>query len=632
MKKTSEHMQHLNSMHRSHSVAELEHSRSTVPRKKEARAMLLFLLNQAHAFSPMPDAGLNQYRFATGNHPPWKSPATLPVVGLGKRRLTSVSALRMLSDGNTEYEQSLLSRRMDGKRVKELLELPVPVLINKLDLLEDGLSLHPSDCAKILDKVCEYSAIAMDPETSSVSEDIELQKQLSSTYGILKKRGILNGFGSCASALVPMPKENFDTVRLKEQTGLPFTAFSPGKSSGLDLLAGSATAFAAILGDQALGLPSGSIAFSLLAALIADNLILRGSIGETIARKVKPAYREIVLKHEAGHLLVAYLLGNPIQACLLDSWSALKDGRFYGVQAGTVFYDPELGENMKSGRLSRTCLDRYSIVVMAGIAAEAMSKGQAEGGSADENAIIQLLSSLDGGKSWDVKRIQSQARWGVTQAFLLLRDHESAYKALCEALSEGASIGEAIMAIEGALSREDELPAAARIRALEWRPDKVPQPIQDKASTNSISQPSTLSATTPEVDLAKNKERKAEIDARLKEINAKLTPKDDEVRTKDKEAEIDAKMADNDAKLESKDDEVRTKDGKAEIDARLAEASQRSARLAEIQNSEEVKKDRQAEIDERLAEIAARLASDELDESPIETRVAETDSGSQGKL
>ena len=50
--------------------------------------------------------------------------------------------------------------------------------------------------------------------------------------------------------------------------------------------------------------------------------------------------------------------------------------------------------------------------VMGGIAAEASNNGKAEGGQSDESALIQLLAGLDGGKSWDLPRVQNQARAG----------------------------------------------------------------------------------------------------------------------------------------------------------------------------------------------------------------------------
>ena len=36
-----------------------------------------------------------------------------------------------------------------------------------------------------------------------------------------------------------------------------------------------------------------------------------------------------------------------------------------------MFFDPELGESMEKGSLARSVIDRYCVVVMGGIAAEA---------------------------------------------------------------------------------------------------------------------------------------------------------------------------------------------------------------------------------------------------------------------
>jgi hypothetical protein len=123
---------------------------------------------------------------------------------------------------------------------------------------------------------------------------------------------------------------------------------------------------------------------------------------------------------------------------------------------------------MAGGRLGREAVDRYSVVAMAGIAAEAAQNGRAEGGQADEAALIRLLGSLDGGKTWDLPRVRNQARWAASQALLLLREHGAAYKALCEALRRGESVGGSVMAIEAALEdafgRNGELPAQTRAR------------------------------------------------------------------------------------------------------------------------------------------------------------------------
>lgn len=49
-----------------------------------------------------------------------------------------------------------------------------------------------------------------------------------------------------------------------------------------------------------------------------------------------------------------------------------------GAQGGTVFADPAFAKGMASGKLTRTAIDRFSIVLMGGIAAEAIEYGTSE--------------------------------------------------------------------------------------------------------------------------------------------------------------------------------------------------------------------------------------------------------------
>ena len=220
---------------------------------------------------------------------------------------------------------------------------------------------------------------------------------------------------------------------------------------------------------------------------------------------------------------MAYLLGCPVEAVLLDGFQAMRDRRFAAGTAGTVFFDPELGAAMKRGELPRSAVDRYSVVVLAGIAAEAQQNGRAEGGQADEAALVRLLSSLDGGQSWDIPRIQNQARWGASQAVLLLREHEAAFTALCQALERGASVGECMVAIEAALATV-ELPTARR-RAL-----RAERAAEAAAAEEEVAAAAAAAAPKPSAEMLAQAEaqaeaqamRKREVAARLAQINEKL--------------------------------------------------------------------------------------------------------------
>ena len=107
---------------------------------------------------------------------------------------------------------------------------------------------------------------------------------------------------------------------------------------------------------------------------------------------------------------------------------------------------------MTQSRVTRSSLDRFAIVVMAGIAAEALMFDRAEGGADDEKQLIKLLTDIQ--PPWNIVRIQSQARWAVVQAFLLVKEHRASYDALVQVLTAKAgtgdvgSVGDLIEAVE----------------------------------------------------------------------------------------------------------------------------------------------------------------------------------------
>lgn len=391
-----------------------------------------------------------------------------------------------------------------------------------------------TQAAALLDVACALSSVGLssseqNPTKQENDYQRKQQEDLTAVYEALSNAGALRGFGSVsAAALLPLGIERKE-VSTDDQlllTGLPTTAFAPprgGSPSDIFLGAGSAALLAT--GAAALDLDVRVVIGVVGVALLADTVAFRGAIAESATRAFKPGYGTTVREHEAGHFLVAYLLGCPIEACLLDVWKAATDGRFSGA-AGTVFFDPQLGSAMNGGTITREIIDRYSVVVMAGIAAEAAQNQRAEGGQADESALIQLLGSLDGGRSWDINRIQNQARWASSQALLLLREHGGAYLALCAALERGESVGECVMAIENGLTesfgRSGELPAETRRRELEE--SRAAANVVLAAASSEASAAGSLSAVqvAEVVD-----ERQAQIAKRLEEIREQLRREND---------------------------------------------------------------------------------------------------------
>jgi hypothetical protein len=261
------------------------------------------------------------------------------------------------------------------------------------------------------------------------------------------------------------------------------------------------------------------VGFTFLVIMI-DRIVLNGATLETIFKVVSPELQQRIYHHEAGHFLLAYLLGCPIESIVVSAYAALQDPRFRNrpaFSAGTSFFDPVLSEQMNAavakksspvqngsssntvvgsttnkttGGVTRSSIDRYSMIVMAGIAAEADFYGQADGGASDEYALITFLSQLRSNApssrishtntesvTWDSDQIRNQARWGALQSMLLLRQYRPAYDAVVKALEYGGTLKDCIYAIEHA-GRKYNLPTRQ-----ERQPVGYIAPMNDHVST-----------------------------------------------------------------------------------------------------------------------------------------------------
>ena len=298
-----------------------------------------------------------------------------------------------------------------------------------VDVMEaESLELMADRVSALLDTACAVSTATAraltppggaPPNKATVELQSRQQEELLSVYAALARRGSLRGFGSiAATGLLPLSL-GVRTVTPEDQlrlTGLATSAFAPPSAgSASEIAAGTVSALLLSALSEALALDGRLVFGAAAVALVADQLLLGGVVAELASRAVRPGYGKTVREHEAGHFLIAYLLGLPVEACVLDVWAAARDGRFAGA-AGTVFLDPALGRAQASGTVTREIIDRYSVVVMGGIAAEAAQNGKAEGGQADEAALVELLGSLGGGAAWDGERVRNQARWASSQA------------------------------------------------------------------------------------------------------------------------------------------------------------------------------------------------------------------------
>lgn len=144
--------------------------------------------------------------------------------------------------------------------------------------------------------------------------------------------------------------------------------------------------------------------------------------------------RERVLHHEAGHFLVAYFLGIPITGYSLTAWEAFRQKQ--PGNGGVQFDTTPLENSGTQPNQINLMLDRFCTVWCAGIAAEILYYGQAEGG-ADDRAQLQLVLSELG---YPQSQRQQKEDWAKLQAKSLLERHEETYQALVKVMRQRASV------------------------------------------------------------------------------------------------------------------------------------------------------------------------------------------------
>ncbi|MEO0541912.1 MAG: ATP-dependent Zn protease [Cyanobacteria bacterium P01_A01_bin.105] len=155
-----------------------------------------------------------------------------------------------------------------------------------------------------------------------------------------------------------------------------------------------------------------------------------------------PEYRQRIVQHEAGHFLAAHLLEIPVTAYHLSAWDAMRAG--VPGSGGVQFDASDIEAEVEQGQLSAQQLDRYCTVWMAGIAAEELLYGTAQGGSDDRLKIQTLWQQLNRPLSEGPLKL----RWSTLQAKTLLSKQEPAYQALVKAMQTGASVADCTAEIE----------------------------------------------------------------------------------------------------------------------------------------------------------------------------------------
>lgn len=182
--------------------------------------------------------------------------------------------------------------------------------------------------------------------------------------------------------------------------------------------------------------PAGAAA-ALLGLAAIDTLSWRGR-GSTLlldwAARFSTAHRDRVIRHEAGHFLVAYLLGVPITGYTLSAWEAFRQGQ--SGLGGVSFDCSELDAELEQGKLSARSVDRFGTVWMAGAAAELLVYGNAEGGADDRQKFRTLWTQLQR----PAAEAHLKERLSALQAKTLLQSNWAAYEALVPQIEQRVSV------------------------------------------------------------------------------------------------------------------------------------------------------------------------------------------------
>ncbi|KAK5833575.1 ATP-dependent zinc metalloprotease FtsH 3 [Gossypium arboreum] len=318
---------------------------------------------------------------------------------------------------------------------------------NSDDSVEENGSLSTQSARSRIGDLGFFGGSVRDWEVLDTCLNADDMRLVGMAYEFLKAKGFLPNFGRFSSIVLDGSRDVTPSV-LKSSTGLEASKFSPKKWG---LSGSSSVVLAGFLGGVSYLLQQGIDIRPQLAIILGlaftDSLFLGGTCLAQIS-SYWPPYRRRVLVHEAGHLLVAYLMGCPIRGVILDPIVAMQMG-IQG-QAGTQFWDENMNNEMAEGQLSGSTFDRYCMVLFAGTAAEALVYGDAEGGENDENLFRSISVLLQPPLS--VAQMSNQARWSVLQSYNLLKWHRHAHRAAFKAMENGASLSVIIRKIEEAMS------------------------------------------------------------------------------------------------------------------------------------------------------------------------------------
>jgi hypothetical protein len=170
-----------------------------------------------------------------------------------------------------------------------------------------------------------------------------------------------------------------------------------------------------------------------------DNFSFQGKGGTIVLdwlARLSPTYKERIIHHEAGHFLVAQLLGINVNGYTLSAWEAWRNGQ--PGQGGVILEDEEIAKQLERGKIGVSMVERYCNIWMAGIAAEMLVFKSAEGGGDDKARLNQFLTAL----GFEEGIFAQKQRFHLLQAKNLIQENWDSYQNLVDAMRKGVDVEE----------------------------------------------------------------------------------------------------------------------------------------------------------------------------------------------
>jgi len=180
-----------------------------------------------------------------------------------------------------------------------------------------------------------------------------------------------------------------------------------------------------------------TITFVLLSLVTIDTLSLENKgINLLVNIFSSPEQKERVIYHEAGHFLTAHLFKIPITSYSLSAWETLKQNN--GGSGGVIFETKLLEEKQQDLREFNLIIERFGVVLMAGIAAEKLQYESSMGGKEDLVKFREIYSPI----TLTSSNLEMRKRLAILQATTIIETHQNTYLKLVEFMRQRKSIAE----------------------------------------------------------------------------------------------------------------------------------------------------------------------------------------------